>query len=281
MANVTIGSDPELFLRDTRTGLTMPACGLFGGTKGAAIPLGDLGEGFGLQEDNVMLEFNIPPTEDAEYFANHIHAGVREIERLVRTKLQHAELETHCSRLLPDDLLRHPGAGVFGCSADYDAYRQGCTWEPVDRRLLRDENGEWRFSGGHVHIGLIDKGKLPDFVVAQFADLWLGLPYVGADAQGKRRELYGKAGRYRPTDYGIEYRTLSNFWIWEWETTMALGNRAIRMGHWLGNEDVTSIRQVYGEVPWPDVKAAIESENHRAAADLLRFIKTDLGLRGI
>jgi hypothetical protein len=42
----------------------------------------------------------------------------------------------------------------------------------------------------------------------------------------KRRGLYGKRGAYRPKSYGVEYRTLSNFWVghpalcdWAWRAT--------------------------------------------------------------
>ena len=41
-----------------------------------------------------------------------------------------------------------------------------------------------------------------------------------------RKQLYGKAGAYRPKPYGFEYRTLSNFWVfdkklieWVWRNT--------------------------------------------------------------
>jgi hypothetical protein len=34
-------------------------------------------------------------------------------------------------------------------------------------------------------------------------------------AGAERRKLYGGAGAYREKDYGFEYRTLSNFWVFD------------------------------------------------------------------
>jgi hypothetical protein len=50
----------------------------------------------------------------------------------------------------------------------------------------------------------------------KFIDLFTAIPSVLLDPgeSGKaRRELYGKAGAFRYTPYGLEYRTLSNYWM--------------------------------------------------------------------
>ena len=41
-------------------------------------------------------------------------------------------------------------------------------------------------------------------------DVYLGLMSLFFDTDRKRRSLYGKAGCYRLTSYGVEYRTLSS-----------------------------------------------------------------------
>ncbi|MHA1950113.1 MAG: putative amidoligase domain-containing protein, partial [Candidatus Thorarchaeota archaeon] len=54
--------------------------------------------------------------------------------------------------------------------------------------------------------------------MARLLDLFVGIPaaYVNFDKGPSilRSHLwYGKPGRYRETEYGLEYRTLSNFWL--------------------------------------------------------------------
>lgn len=54
--------------------------------------------------------------------------------------------------------------------------------------------------------------------------MYLGVPSVLKDKDTKRRSLYGKAGCFRLTPYGLEYRVLSSYfmstktalaWVWD------------------------------------------------------------------
>ena len=42
-------------------------------------------------------------------------------------------------------------------------------------------------------------------------DVFLGIPSVIIDPDKERRKLYGRAGAFRLTKYGFEYRTLSSY----------------------------------------------------------------------
>ena len=274
---ITLGSDPELFLRDIRTGGVVSAVGLIGGTKQAPIPMEGMPEGYAMQEDNVMVEFNVPPTSTTARFARSITSALDHINHVVRTTREDLVLDTgSCARLFRHDQLDNPQARMFGCSPDFNAHEQGQPWPRIDPELLTvGEEGAWRFAGGHVHIGY--ESSAPEFVAAAFADVFIGLPSVGLDKQGLRRELYGKAGRYRPTSFGIEYRTLSNFWIWDPSLAKQVGERAYRLGAMLEG-DMSTLQRLYAEVPWIDVQDAINSEDLEKAADLLTFLRNDLAM---
>lgn len=196
---IKVGADPELFLQ-TLAGKLKSSVGLIGGSKD--IPRLISEEGHAVQEDNVAVEFNIPPANNADEFVKHITYTLDYLEKYAKEKgLVFSKL---ASASFPDDELQTPEAMVFGCEPDYNAY----TEETNPRPFCPDLN--LRSCGGHVHVGT----TLPKFPLVKAMDVFLGLPSLFMDEDRARRGLYGRAGACRPKKYGVEYRTLSNFWIW-------------------------------------------------------------------
>lgn len=272
----TIGADPELFLRDADTGGVIPICGLVGGTKDAPLPLPDLPDGYAVQEDNVMLEFNVPPTGDPYEFDEQIQRAIQAAMDLVRTRHPHLEVDFAPYRAFTDDQLASPQAAQFGCAPDFDAYAGGAATNRVTPgELRRAEGGAWRFAGGHVHLGGYESA-VPEHVIAQFCDVFLGLPSVALDKQGPRRSLYGQAGRFRPTRYGIEYRSLSNFWVFDAGLRVEIGTKALGVGRVI--EDEEAAHALFLEIPWHDVQGAINNEDENLAADLIAYVRNDLNM---
>lgn len=212
-----LGTDPEIFLKDAAGGL-IASCGLIGGTKENPLPL-PIGEGFAVQEDNVAIEFNVPPSASSEEFIKHINQAMVFLREQVA--LQGLSFGTESAALFPEAQLQHPAARVFGCDPDYNAWTRKMNPRP------KATDATLRSAGGHIHIG--DIGDLtPDDVVSviKLMDLYAGVPSVLMDKGSLRKELYGKRGAFRVKPYGVEYRTLSNFWVfedkyveWAWKVT--------------------------------------------------------------
>lgn len=212
-----LGCDPELFLADV-TGKLRASCGLIGGSKEAPQPLTDLGEGYAVQEDNVAIEFNIPPASNAREFVNSVARTMKFLSDGV-----HNGLGFHIVNLsaasFPKDELVSPAALVFGCDPDFNA------WTGKRNPKPKADDETLRSAGGHVHVGF-DKNKLDGKQLIKNMDFHMGVASVLMDKGEKRKLLYGKRGAYREKDYGFEYRTLSNFWTfdprltqWVWDCT--------------------------------------------------------------
>ncbi len=195
----TIGADPELFFQDTQ-GKLISVVGQLGGSK--MNPM-DIGEGCAIQEDNVAAEFCIPPASNAKAFVQSINYALSDLrQRASDLKLMPS---TAASGLFSLDQLKTRQAMTFGCDPDFNAYTGEYNPRP------RAQDASLRSCGGHVHVGTSN-----DILnVVKAMDLMLAVPSVLIDSDNRRRELYGKAGAFRPKDYGVEYRTLSNFWIWK------------------------------------------------------------------
>jgi len=199
MSKFTLGADPELFL--LKNGKPFSAIGLIGGTKEEPKPMQK--RGFFVQEDNVSVEFNVPPAYNHQEFIDNIQYVMTSLKK----KLKKFELSEDSALVFPEEQLIHPQAQEFGCEPDYNAWTKEMNPRP------KATDASLRSAGGHVHIGT----KEDPIEVIRAMDLFVGCPSIKLDKGLLRRQLYGKAGAFRPKRYGCEYRTLSNFWIFSKE----------------------------------------------------------------
>lgn len=198
----SIGTDLEVFGKSKVGHVAL--CGKIGGTKEEPKQLKGFPVGFMVQEDNVALEFNIPPTARRVDFIQYIEVMRGEVKGILKDL--DLSISEDASATFSNKELVHPNALVFGCEPDYNA------WTMKENRKPHSDNQNLRTCGGHVHVGTsVDMIK-----GVRLMDLYLGVPSVILDDSPSsiaRRELYGKAGAMRPKPYGFEYRTLSNFWM--------------------------------------------------------------------
>ncbi len=216
---LTIGADPELFLESSPGGFVRSAIGFIGGTK--EMPLELSRPGYFVQEDNVAAEFNIPAATTEQEFVDSIHWTIKEITERVKNLGFRPRLTA--SEIFPSVELNSAAARAFGCEPDFNAW----TGARNPRPHAKDDN--LRSCGGHVHAAVNMEVDVAQMIQAQ--DLFLGVPSVMLDVDIRRRELYGRAGAHRTTNYDVtswEYRVLSNFWLRSPELTRWVFNQTQR-----------------------------------------------------
>lgn len=200
----TVGADPELFLKQ-RNGKIISAIGKIGGTKAEPRKVEHLGKGFAVQEDNVLVEYNIPACNNLDTFHHCNLVMMDYLTNYVRDK-HNLFLDVSASQELEADQLTDLKALEFGCEPDFNV------WTMDENPRPQCDNPNLRSAGGHIHIGL-KMGRMDKITLGRLLDATLGLWSVTVDKDKRRRQLYGKAGAIRFKPYGLEYRTMSNFWL--------------------------------------------------------------------
>lgn len=255
-----IGSDPEMFVSD---GFNIGhAIGMIGGTKQQPLVV----RRGALQEDNVLLEFNTDPTDQEGEFLECI----REVMQQASDRIMYLGLElvpNVSSHVYPMSVLSEfpPLAFTFGCTPDFNAL----TGDKNPAPAAADPG--LRTAGGHVHIGWDHLGtvtKEDQEKVGVMCDYFLGLPSLMMDDDDQRRELYGKACAIRYKPYGVEYRTLSNFWIWEDSTVLW----AFRQAQKAYNAALSYGELLRALVPPQDVQVAINTNDRALAKAMLEVL---------
>ena len=204
-----LASDPEMFTKDSNNIITSVA-GMLGCDKWNKLKVSD---GVNIQEDNVLVEFDIAPCDSFAGFNKLLKEGI-DASRKIISPFGYDIAEGVSSHIYSDAEIAsfHESVLEFGCVPDFN----GVTGSQNPRPQAFHTG--LRSAGGHIHFGFSDDVQVTQQTQSKMTvmcDLFLGLTSLLLDSDNRRRELYGQAGSIRYKDYGIEYRSLSNFWIFE------------------------------------------------------------------
>lgn len=216
----TFGCDPEFFIRDDK-GQPVSAVGLLPGTKEAPHKVDD----GAIQVDGMAAEINIDPVNNPLDWNNRIVSVMKQVQAMLPQGYGFIiEPSVHFSQEVLDATPDY--AKAMGCDPDWNAWEGQLNPPPeaLDPTL--------KVAGGHVHIGWTEDMPLSDEThmghcvdLVKQLDWFLGGWSINLDKNEERRLLYGKAGAFRPKSYGVEYRTMSNFWIGSKERRLAVWDR--------------------------------------------------------
>jgi hypothetical protein len=199
----SLGADPELFIVNTKTDKVVSAVGMIPGEKGNPYTEG-LPKGYGLETDNILAEFNIPPVYDKEDFVESILYMQNYIDKFVKRINPDLGIKCVASQVVPASELQSKQAKEFGCSVDYNVYTKKANPKPKGTAT------NIRSAGCHLHFGYDCPNIDQSLLLIKYFDLCIGIPSIIKDPDIKRRSLYGKAGCFRLKKYGFEYRVLSS-----------------------------------------------------------------------
>lgn len=208
-ANVLLGCDPEGFLvRDGKVvgaEKYIPQAGVKSSFKYGAVVL-----------DGIQFEIHTNPQRTPMGVANEVREAIvslkRHLSRVPDVQISMASV-VDITREELDSLAEK--SRILGCEPSFNLY--GFPGIGVDGRTYLKRSG-----GGHVQLGLSkpiyqedsDVDNRTDLVALLEVVLGNTCVLVDRDANApERRKNYGRASEYRTPDHGLEYRTLSNFWL--------------------------------------------------------------------
>lgn len=201
--SLSFGSDPEFMLVDNKLNLKS-AINLLP-SKANAKPY----KGSFIYYDNVLAEVAIKPALTKEEFLKNTKDSLGKLANIIHPfKFELCSAESY-----PNKELHHRESRIVGCNPEWNVYTLKCVLPPED--VIVKTN--FRTAGGHIHVGSKNlQDSISVFSFIRMMDLFVAIPslFMDKDLSSKeRRKIYGQAGTHRITDYGLEYRSLGNFWF--------------------------------------------------------------------
>lgn len=205
--DISFGCDPEGFFQKGGK--------IIGAEK--VIPADGLTTGYGrpVVLDGVQFELNPQPRYSVRDLAQNISGAFG----LLKNHLKSVPEVTCCwkgvievEREELDSL--SPKSRILGCAPSENVY--GHKPFTIDPKTYPK-----RSAGGHLHLGVVGTNFFDYHTdersrLVPLLDIFVGNTCVLLDRDpnaAERRQNYGRAGEHRKPTHGLEYRTLSNFWL--------------------------------------------------------------------
>lgn len=191
--------------------------------------------------DGVQAEFNVIPNYCRQSFSSNLATCFRKTAEQIHGKDIVASFAqtVDVDKEEMESLSRE--AQQFGCAPSKNAY--GLT-----KVTVKDASRYYsRSAGGHIHIGDGGSSEIRKIlrntdITVPILDIVVGNTCVLLDLDKgnvERRKNYGRAGEYRLPKHGLEYRTLSNFWLRSYQT-MSFVLALVRFAVCVAGDDAVS-----------------------------------------
>jgi hypothetical protein len=259
LVSPTLGCDPELFL--TQKGKVI----------GAEKVIPELGLSAPYSKvvlDGIQVELNPMASTCRQSLAYGLgqaflalHTQLAKMDKIEASFHQIVEVDQSELDSLSDK------AKLLGCAPSLNAYDATATIG-VDPNTYKK-----RSAGGHIHLGLTSYTNLMKHRerLVPLLDILVGNTSVLIDrdpGNAERRQVYGRAGEHRLPAHGLEYRTLSNFWLRGYPLMSGMFGLARLACDVLANTlSVNAAGRSHYIEAEPDLLAAVDLEAIRRAID--------------
>lgn len=231
--NPTIGADIEVFLRDKESQEIVSAEGIIKGSKYEPFHFDPENPYYATSLDNVMAEFCIPPAQTPYEFYKNVQYAIDYINKNIPANLETVALPA--VRVHPR-FLQTENAQLFGCEPDFNAWSELQNPTPTTGTNLRS-------CGGHIHIGYEMPRNVVNLMLVKAMDIFVGVPSILLEDDNERKALYGKAGAFREKKYGVEYRTISNYYLQSQGLTEWVVKNTLEAVEFVNNRGVMSLSE--------------------------------------
>ena len=270
--NVSLGCDPEFFFSGSRGNTTgaekvLPENGITykpgtaGKRDGDYTSCGDV-KASKIVIDGVQAELNPRPNTCRANLGNEISACFRDLHKALEkqgkgigvnfmplVKISQKELDSLSEK-----------SKTFGCAPSDNIYTHAESKITVNpKKYLK------RSAGGHIHLGSRSDARVKTALanveeMVYMLDIIVGNTSVLLDRNPnniERRKVYGRAGEHRSKEYGLEYRTLSNYWLQSYHLMSFVTGLARMAVHIVSQSSTaTNGRDFAGEI-----KAAVKKDD--------------------